>query len=79
MGNHIVKIAKTTIYKQMKRKRKRKSVNMKFSLKTKKERLVGLPSSSSSSMTSNSLFENILLSQLSLNNRVGSRYHIYIF
>lgn len=74
MGNHIVKIAKTTIYKQM--KRKRKSVNMKFSLKTKKERLVGLPSSS---MTSNSLFENILLSQLSLNNRVGSRYHIYIF
>lgn len=77
MGNHIVKIAKTTIYKQM--KRKRKSVNMKFSLKTKKERLVGLPSSSSSSMTSNSLFENILLSQLSLNNRVGSRYHIYIF
>ena len=77
MGNHIVKIAKTTIYKQM--KRKRKSVNMKFSLKTKKERLVGLPSSSSSSMTSNSLFENILLSQLSLNNKVGSRYHIYIF
>lgn len=76
MGNHIVKIAKTTIYKQM--KRKRKSVNMKFSLKTKKERLVGLPSSSSS-MTSNSLLENILLSQLSLNNRVGSRYHIYIF
>lgn len=77
MGNHIVKIAKTTIYKQM--KRKRKSVNMKFSLKTKKERLVGLPSSSSSSMTSNSLFENILLSQLSLNNRVACRYHIYIF
>ena len=77
MGNHIVKIAKTTIYTQM--KRKRKSVNMKFSLKTKKERLVGLPSSSSSSMTSNSFFKNILLSQLSLNNRVGCRYHIYIF
>lgn len=77
MGNHIVKIAKTTIYKQM--KRKRKSVNMKFSLKTKKERLVGLPSSSSSSMTSNSFFRNKLLSQLSLNNKVGSRYHIYIF
>lgn len=76
MGNYIVKIAKT-IYKQM--KRKRKSVNMKFSLKTKKERLVGLPSSSSSSMTSNSFFRNILLSQLSLNNRVGCRYHIYIF
>lgn len=61
-------------------KKERKSVNMKFSLKTKKERLVGLPSSSSSSsMTSNSFFKNILLSQLSLNNRVACRYHIYIF
>lgn len=76
MGNYIVKIAKKYIIQNEKRK---KNVNMKFSLKTKKERLVGLPSSSSSSMTSNSFFKNILLSQLSLNNKVGSRYHIYIF